>query len=185
MKGSLIPMIVQFVNRQNRYNITPWRHLIRQVLPAAYEAGSHEPALADDIAVLISVTFAGPRVMRRINRESRQIDQLTDVLSFPLLNMKEGRLSGALTAADFDWSRMPRRVLPLGDLILSLDRADEQAESFGHTIRREIAFLTVHGCLHLLGYDHQTPTEDIVMTSIQENVLRQLGLTREIGGSHE
>ncbi|MDD2578871.1 MAG: rRNA maturation RNase YbeY [Eubacteriales bacterium] len=185
MKGSLILMIVQFVNRQTRYDIRPWRDLLRQVLAAACRSGSHEPSLSGDVCLQISLTFAGPRVMRRINRETRQMDQLTDVLSFPLLDMENGHLREALTDADYDWSRTPRRTLPLGDLMISLDRARVQADEFGHSLEREVAFLAVHGCLHLLGYDHLTENEEAVMTAMQDDVLRQLGLTRDFGGFHE
>lgn len=99
-----------------------------------------------EINILVT-TDAG---IREINRAARNIDKATDVLSFPMFELTPGRLPE-------DWSAYidPETGLcPLGDMAISLERAAEQAESFGHTLTREVGYLTIHSMLHLLGYDH-------------------------------
>ena len=92
--------------------------------------------------VLVSVTFTDNAGIREKNREFRGIDAPTDVLSFPMYDFRRGEGPG------------PGEICELGDIVLSLERAAEQAEDFGHSFERETAFLTVHSVLHLLGYDH-------------------------------
>ena len=104
----------------------------------------------------ISVTFTDNENIRMLNKEYRDIDRETDVLSFPM-----------------DESDM------LGDVVISLEKAKSQAEEYGHTMEREIAFLCVHSVLHLLGYDHETGEEDEKeMFGKQEAILCQIGQTR-------
>lgn len=99
-----------------------------------------------------------------LNSEYRGINEPTDVLSFPL---------------DEDPSEVPFDTLRLlGDVIISLERAQEQAEEYGHSLQRELAFLVVHGVLHLLGYDHETDAEREVMREREESALDGLGLAR-------
>ena len=180
MKGSHIQMIVQFVNRQSKYKTGPWQNLLRLTLPAAFTSLDLAGDLADEsVEAQVTVTFAGPLVMRRLNREIRSVDRITDVLSFPLLQMTCGKPDQPLQAADFDLSEPERRILPLGDLVISLDRAFAQAAEYQHSEQREIAFLAVHGLLHLLGFDHEGDNQEKVMLQMQENILQQLGLRRE------
>ena len=104
----------------------------------------------------ISVTFTDNENIRELNKEYRDIDRETDVLSFPM-----------------DEDDM------LGDIVISLEKAKEQAEEYGHSIEREISFLCVHSCLHLLGYDHETSEEDEKeMFAKQEEVLKKIGQIR-------
>lgn len=104
----------------------------------------------------ISVTFTDNENIKMLNKEYRDIDRETDVLSFPM-----------------DESDM------LGDVVISLEKAKSQAEEYGHTMEREIAFLCVHSVLHLLGYDHETGEEDEKeMFGKQEAILCQMGQTR-------
>ncbi len=115
--------------------------------------------------VLVSVTFTDNEGIREKNREFRGIDTPTDVLSFPMYNFKKGE------------GPLPGEVCELGDIVLSLERAEEQAEDFGHSFKREAAFLTVHSVLHLLGYDHvDSEEEELVMREHQRAVMKKLGL---------
>lgn len=121
----------------------------------------------------------------QINKEYRNIPAPTDVLSFPLLDFKDGEPD--IRPEDLD--PYTNRAA-LGDIIISVERAREQANSYGHSFEREITFLAVHGMLHLLGYDHEQPHEEKDMVQRQERVLEELGLTRqpasgEGGGTHE
>lgn len=107
----------------------------------------------------VSVTFVDNERIRELNSEYRNIDRETDVLSFPTGDTGEG--------------------VTLGDVVISLEKAKAQAEEYGHSLEREIAFLTVHSVLHLLGYDHETGEEDEKeMFCRQDEIMDKLGITR-------
>ena len=114
----------------------------------------------------VSVTIVDNEEIRKINNKFRNIDRATDVLSFPLI--------------DFDNESLPDdgSKIYLGDIIISIERAKEQAKEYGHSIDREIGFLTAHSMLHLLGYDHMVPEEEKEMFAKQEEILNNLGLRR-------
>ena len=114
----------------------------------------------------VSVTIVDNEEIRKINNKFRNIVRATDVLSFPLI--------------DFDNESLPDdgSKIYLGDIIISIERAKEQAKEYGHSIDREIGFLTAHSMLHLLGYDHMVPEEEKEMFAKQEEILNNLGLRR-------
>ncbi|MGG1677455.1 rRNA maturation RNase YbeY [Neobacillus sp. NRS-1170] len=116
----------------------------------------------------VSVTFVSNERIQEINREYRDKDAPTDVISFAMEEIGEGEV--ALIGAD-----MPRI---LGDIIISVPKAREQAEEYGHDFLRELGFLAVHGFLHLLGYDHMTEEEEKEMFTLQKDILNEYGLTR-------
>lgn len=117
----------------------------------------------------ISVTFTDNDGIQNINREQRNIDSPTDVLSFPIMSDED---------SDADTDRSNGAVM-LGDIVLNLERARLQAAEFGHGYTREVAFLTAHSVLHLLGYDHLTNEEDDKnMRAKQDAVLNIMGITR-------
>lgn len=122
----------------------------------------------------INIVLSDDISIRRINREFRNIDRPTDVLSFPLVNMEKGEMLS--TEGDYD---LDEGLLLLGDLVISIETAQSQALQYGHSLERELAFLTSHGVFHLLGYDHMEKDEETVMMSKQEAVLTGLGLTRQ------
>ncbi len=142
--------------------------LIRSVIDASLE---YENC---DFDAQVSVTIVDNQRIREINREMRDIDRATDVLSFPMLYFDE---NGDIIDSDYD---MDGDSILLGDIVISAERAIEQAEEFGHSLRREIAFLTVHSMLHLLGYDHvDDPEGERIMFTKQEEILKKLGITRD------
>ena len=117
--------------------------------------------------VVVSVTFTDNEGIREKNREFRDIDRATDVLSLPMYDMANGDLPEEGMDCE------------LGDIVLSLERAAEQAEEFGHSYERECAFLTVHSMLHLLGYDHvNSEEEDEEMRAHQRVIMTHIGLER-------
>ncbi len=117
----------------------------------------------------ISVTFVDNAAIQELNREYRNKDMPTDVLSFPLGENGEYDHNGDTGAA------------LLGDIVISMEKAMEQAELYGHPLQREVAFLTVHSMLHLLGYDHEAGgLEAVKMREKEEAVLIQLGLPRTV-----
>lgn len=116
----------------------------------------------------VSVTFVTNAAIQEINREYRDKDQPTDVISFALEEMGEGEMA-------IIGEGMPRI---LGDIIISTERTEEQASEYGHSFERELGFLAIHGFLHLLGYDHMTEEEEKVMFGKQDEILQSYGLER-------
>lgn len=141
-----------------------------------FEAVVHECMMSSDIKdkCEISVTLVDNERIREINKEFRNIDSPTDVLSFPMVEMIDG--SVITTDGDYD---LDEGLLLLGDIVMSLEKAGEQALEYGHPYEREIAFLLTHGVFHLLGYDHQNDAQEAIMLGKQEEVLLKLGLARE------
>ena len=148
-------------NNQKKVVTTPTlRRLIKAAVCAALD---FEDFTAD---CEVSVTLTDNERIHRLNREYRQVDRPTDVLSFPLCDWEEedGQAFGPMA---------------LGDIVLSLEKAKEQAEAYGHSYEREVAFLTVHSMLHLLGYDHETSEEDEKeMFARQNAIMDRMGLSR-------
>lgn len=125
----------------------------------------------------INVLVTNDQGIRAINLASRQIDKATDVLSFPMFSLEAGN-----PPADWDAYLDPETALcPLGDMCISLERAKAQAKEFGHSVRREIGYLTIHSMLHLLGYDHMDEgPQKAQMRSREEAIASQIsGMTRD------
>lgn len=140
---------------------------IRKVIDAALE---YEEC---DFPAEISVTIVDNDTIRQINKEQRSIDRVTDVLSFPMLYFDE---NGDIVDSEYDADG--EKIL-LGDIVISAERAEEQAREYGHSFKREMAFLTVHSMLHLLGYDHVNNAEkEKDMFARQEAILNRLGILR-------
>lgn len=111
--------------------------------------------------------------IKQINNQFRNINRPTDVLSFPMVNMK----NGIIFSEEGDYDR-DEELLLLGDIVISMETAQRQAGQYGHALERELAFLASHGVFHLLGYDHMDKDEEAVMLAKQEAVLDKLGLKR-------
>ncbi len=109
----------------------------------------------------VNLTICDNEYIREINREYRDIDRETDVLSFPMM--------------DFD---TPDTTVMLGDIIISYEKAVSQAEEYGHSLKRELCFLCCHSALHLLGYDHETENERNEMEQKQKEILERLNIKR-------
>lgn len=114
----------------------------------------------------ISVTIVDNDKIHKLNNKFRNIDRPTDVLSFPLI--------------DFEKEGMPPsdQKAYLGDIVISIDKAKEQAREYGHSLEREISFLTAHSMLHLLGYDHMVEDEEKIMFQKQREILDIMGVKR-------
>ncbi|MBP3348564.1 MAG: rRNA maturation RNase YbeY [Clostridia bacterium] len=124
----------------------------------------------------VSVSFVGEDDIREYNRENRSIDKVTDVLSFPLLDYKEGELDfDALTDGEFDEDGN----LMLGDVVICTNVAKAQAVEYGHSEEREIVYLFVHSILHLMGFDHMEDEEKARMRLAEEKIMGKIGLTRD------
>lgn len=154
-------LMIYFLNDQDKFTVTyAQKILVRRAIEAtlAYEGYQNNSEF--------SVTFTDNAGIQKINKEFRGIDKPTDVLSFPLTDYE---------STDFPTADDPEGSL--GDIVISLERAKEQADEFGHSFDREIAFLTVHSTLHLLGYDHvNSEEEELDMRNRQTEVLKNMGL---------
>ncbi|HHT73125.1 MAG TPA: rRNA maturation RNase YbeY [Firmicutes bacterium] len=146
-------------NEQSHYDIEPFRDLITR---AFLEVLAREGADPD---VEVSLTFVDDEQIRVLNREYRAKDTATDVLSFPQ-DDEDGFMS------------IPGMPQVLGDIVISLPRAEEQAETFGHSLEREVVYLAVHGLLHLLGFDHEDEEGRAEMRAREEAVMEAIGLRR-------
>ncbi|GGF78256.1 endoribonuclease YbeY [Paenibacillus albidus] len=163
-------LAISWNNEQEEYEIgDSLITMLEQILQKAGEAeGLHEGEVA--------LTFVDNERIHELNREYRGIDRPTDVLSFAMneTGEDEPEIIYELEEGE-ELADLPDM---LGDIIISVTRAQEQALEYGHSLERELGFLFVHGFLHLLGYDHQDEAAEAEMMSKQESVLAQVGLTR-------
>ncbi len=149
---------------ENSQDILPITYKLKRLVRLAVEATLAYEEYHNTAEV--SVTFTDNAGIKKLNKKYRKIDKETDVLSFPLF--------------DFEGSEEPpvdEMANMLGDIVVSLEKAKAQAEEYGHSFEREVAFLCVHSTLHLLGYDHETSEEDeLDMRQRQTAVMQMLGL---------
>lgn len=129
--------------------------------------------------VQVNLLLVDNESIRQMNRECRDIDRATDVLSFPNVDFETEGVFDIDEDAEADYFDPDTGELILGDICISLDKVREQAEEFGHSLRREYAFLIAHSMLHLCGYDHMEPEEAARMEAKQEEILQTLGITRD------
>ena len=143
------------------------RAFIRKVIRAALAAQGV------DFPCEVDVLVTNDEEIRRMNREARQVDRATDVLSFPAFDLRPGELPGPEDADP------GTGLAPLGDMMISLEHVAAQAKEYGHSNRRELGYLVVHSVLHLLGYDHldEGPMK-AQMREREEAVLAELGIAR-------
>lgn len=151
---------IDYTNEQDKLSPPEdFERLIEQCTAAALE----EEDISEDAEV--SVTLVDNARIRELNNEYRETDRETDVLSFPM--------------GDESFEVDPDNdAILLGDIVISLEKAQAQAEEYGHSFTREVAFLLTHSLFHLLGYDHMTPEEETEMFAKQEAVLERLGISR-------
>ena len=124
----------------------------------------------------INVLVTDDEGIRAINNAYRKIDKATDVLSFPMNELTPG----AFDPDACEWDYETERAM-LGDMVISMERCAEQAETYGHSFAHEVSYLTVHSVLHLLGYDHETsPLDAANMREKEEAILGELGISRDV-----
>lgn len=157
------------IKYENSRTARRYKYLIRQTVNAVLKSeNASAPCMVD-------VTITDDAEIRLLNRRFMGKDRPTDVLSFPMQNMTAGKFEYDAGELDAQTGR-----LPLGDIVISMDRAKAQAKEYGHSVRREVAYLTVHSMLHLLGYDHMDEAEEKkLMRSREEFILERLGITRD------
>lgn len=154
---------IAFIN-ETEQNVEGYNELITSVFEKALEIEK-----IDDPEIEVSVIYVTNDKIKEINQTYRNKDSVTDVISFALEDDSDGEIAFINEAQ----TRM------LGDIFICIDRANEQAVNYGHSIRREMAFLALHGLLHLLGYDHIELEDEVIMTEKQELILSEIGIKRE------
>ena len=126
----------------------------------------------------INLTLTDNDGIREINREFREVDRPTDVLSFPMLSYTAAGDFAFLEEENEEDFNPDSGEAVLGDIVISVEKVEEQALSYGHSQEREFAFLIVHSMLHLFGYDHMEAEDAAVMEPLQEQILQELGISR-------
>jgi len=149
----------------------------RELMQRCADAAQRTEGVSCPLSVFISVV--DDEKIRTINREQRSKDASTDVLSFPTVNYPKGKTAGkceSLLREEYD---PDTDACALGDIVISMDHVQAQAEEYGHSERRECGYLLTHGLFHLMGYDHMTDEDKPVMRAMEEKSLASIGLTRE------
>lgn len=144
------------------------KRLMRRVEKACMREVGQENFFVIDVAVTDGESI------KKLNAEARGVDKVTDVLSFPCFN----RLALPVTKENFAPCDFEGKRVPMGSIMICRQRAREQAEDFSHSYARELGFLTCHGILHLLGYDHVEKEDEEIMTDLQRRIMDGVGLKR-------
>lgn len=155
--------------------ITETNAEIKQNLTRVYEEISKTLSLP--VKIKVNLSFVSESEIRELNKTTRNVDKVTDVLSYPYTNLKVGE---KLKLKDYVYDIDPEdKRLVLGDIFICLKRAEEQAKEYGHSVKREVCFLFCHAMLHLCGYDHIEKQDEEIMTKKQAEILNNLNITRE------
>lgn len=134
-----------------------------------------EGCVDTDAELVVELSFVDGEEIRRLNKELRNIDKVTDVLSFPALDLKVGQ---AIRLQDYPFEVDEEGRLVLGSIAICVERAKEQAIEYGHSFERELHYLLVHGVMHCLGHDHMEENEKAIMREQEEKILSKMGITR-------
>lgn len=145
-----------------------YRRLIKKIFAIALLITQN-----NDIESMVDISFVNENEIQQLNQKHRNVDKVTDVLSFPMLNINYNQ-----KLTDFKEELLPNGCLYLGDIVICKNKAKQQAKEYGHAYKREIAFLALHGFLHLLGYDHIDGKDEKVMKDTCENILSSLNIKR-------
>ena len=143
-----------------------YKEIVERVLTQCYKEEKMEES-----KLSVTVTLTTPNYIHEINNQYRNVDKATDVLSFPMFEKEELELK--IKNKDFEHEDI------LGDIIISIEKVEEQAKEYGHSFEREFSYMLVHGFYHLMGYDHIKEEDKKVMRPKEEKVLGLLNITRE------
>ena len=153
------------------YNIGKEDKLLRQEV--LNSAALYLKQTAD---LMVEISFIGRNAIKEVNKETRNTDKVTDVLSFPSLNDIKGKI---LDTKEFEADTdIDTNAIMIGEILICKSRAKEQAEEYGHSLKRELAFLALHGFLHLMGFDHIEENDRIEMEETAKNILNGLEIYR-------
>ena len=165
-------MTIQFIIEQKPDFSFHYRSLANRLIPFVLEKEGF-PYQAE-----VTISIVGDERIRELNRQTRSIDRATDVLSFPLIDYPGAGDYSILNRSLTDYYNPDTGEVMLGDIVVSADHVRKQAEEYGHSEKREYAFLLTHSMLHLLGYDHMTDPEREQMEEKQREILSALKICR-------
>ena len=143
-----------------------YKDIIKKVIEKCFKEEKLENS-----KLYISIILTTPKHIHEINKQYRDVDKETDVLSFPMFEKNE--LDDKIKNQDFEYEDV------LGDIVISIEKVEEQAKEYGHSFEREFSYMLVHGFYHLMGYDHIKEEDKIIMRPKEENILNQLGIRRD------
>lgn len=143
-----------------------YEETIKKVLEQCFKEEGMEKS-----KIYVSITLTTPEHIHEINKQYRNVDRATDVLSFPIFEKEE--IDEKIRTQDFEHEDV------LGDIIISIEKVKEQAVEYGHSFEREFAYMLVHGFYHLMGYDHIQEEDKVIMRAKEEKVLEKLGIRRD------
>ena len=147
------------IEENKQYNI-----LLKNVLEICFKIEN-----LDTNKIYVNIILTTPEIIQKLNKTYRNIDKQTDVLSFPMFEKEDLK--------KYLENNNGNIIEVLGDIVISIEKVQEQANEYGHSFERELAYMTVHGFYHLMGYDHMEKVEKEEMRKKEENVLEKLGLT--------
>ena len=133
----------------------------------------------DRINIYISITLTNLEIIHELNKKYRNVDRETDVLSFPMFEKNEIEEMLKENKTDSEINQNFDECDVLGDLVISIPKVYEQANEYGHSFERELAYMCVHGFYHLMGYDHIIESDKVIMRRKEDEILNKLGITRE------
>ncbi len=145
------------------------KHAIKKLLESALNHLNQPSELLE-----MTLSIVDEEQIKQLNKDFRDVDKVTDVLSFPTC---DNPTRGAITVV-CDQVNPETDLVNIGDVVICMQRAKEQAQEYGHSLKRELSFLAVHGLLHLLGYDHMNETDEKQMFDLQKKILQQAGINR-------
>ncbi len=154
-------IIYKDIEESSRYEL-----IIENVLEKCFKEEKIENS-----KLIITITLTNPQNIQEINKEFRNIDKATDVLSFPMFEKEE--LEEKIKLQDFEHEDI------LGDIVISIDKVEEQAREYEHSFERELSYMIVHGFYHLMGYDHIEDCDKKIMRPKEEKILQELKITRD------
>lgn len=154
-------------DRQNKVSSEGLENIVNNVIKTVLEV----EGVVDDVEV--SVSFVDNEEIQKLNKYYRGVDSPTDVLSFPLVEFEE-----IYSDVEAEINDNIQEIEPIGDIVISLEKAMQQSIEYGHSFKREVAYLTAHSMLHLLGYDHENDEDKRIMREKEEIVMAKLNIGR-------
>lgn len=166
------------VNKQKQFDCSSYRELLHETAEQAIRLGMNPNSQwPSDLSVIsLCLSFVSEDKIKELNSRFREVDKVTDVLSFPMLQCKNGELLEEIHFYDWQDPHSEEKELFLGDIVICPEQAIRQSEEYQHSLQRELSFLTAHACLHLLGYDHIEVEDEELMRSKQRECMKSIGL---------
>jgi probable rRNA maturation factor len=170
-------MIIQYQNNQRKFKAAKLKKIVEDAIRnTLMQEKINEFLTKNSIEPVFSITLTNNRNIREINKSYRNIDKPTDVLSFPMLEITSARILTRIPKSQIFITTNNKKEANFGDIVISLEKAYEQSQEYGHSFEREVAFLTVHSVLHLIGYDHIDAEDEKKMIKKQKQIMSDISI---------